>query len=222
MKNKKSSSIIAVIEESLERVKLIEENIRSSKENLYLAEHKLSKKLKLLEKMNIMCNKEKELYTKNDLKRISKNALLVKAEIDLIKKKKEKLNISISEDNERLNDIFNLLTEKGVAVKRNDLLKSLMNEKIRFYEYNYFNREEVLDKYNNIYIIDTNIFIDEPYISPLSSNLSGYGNCLFVQSLKCPLVKTSMSTPEDIFCRKIICSNLVTSGDKYASDTYNL
>lgn len=152
MKNKKSSSIIAVIEESLERVKLIEENIRSSKENLYLAEHKLSKKLKLLEKMNIMCNKEKELYTKNDLKRISKNALLVKAEIDLIKKKKEKLNISISEDNERLNDIFNLLTEKGVAVKRNDLLKSLMNEKIRFYEYNYFNREEVLDKYNNIYI----------------------------------------------------------------------
>ena len=39
-----------------------------------------------------------------------------------------------------------------------------MNEKIRFYEYNYFNREEVLDKYNNIYIIDTNIFIDEPYI----------------------------------------------------------
>ena len=164
MKNKISSSIIAVIEESLERVKLIEENIRSSKENLYLAEHKLSKKLKLLEKMNIMCNKEKELYTKNDLKRISKNALLVKAEIDLIKKKKEKLNISISEDNERLNDIFNLLTEKGVAVKRNDLLKSLMNEKIRFYEYNYFNREEVLDKYNNIYIIDTNIFIDEPYI----------------------------------------------------------
>lgn len=166
------------IDNYLQIVKELDDELNLNYSIVKLVENKLGRKNKLRLKIEYMINDNSKTYTALEVIKLKENSLVIEKEIALIKKKKESVEKIIKKINNNLDDIFKNFERNNIKLDREDLLNSLLNEKNKLCKLDINNDDNKrvcntsnnvkgkynIDKYKEIYIIDTNIFIEEPNI----------------------------------------------------------
>lgn len=178
MKDKNNNEeLIKIIENSLDKIGVLEEKLDFNYSMLNLVQNKLIKKNKLKKQIKLMINDTSIKYTDLESEKLKENNILIEKEIALINKKKIKVENHIKEINNNLESILMELKINNIKVNRDNLSKSLLDEKIKIQNLNfktvnnkrndiYINKYDEInvDKYRKVYVIDTNIFVEEPNI----------------------------------------------------------
>lgn len=166
-----------IINKSIDSVKKLENIIEYNNLILNKANCKLIRKNKLKKKLDDLIEEQKIDFTYKELFKINQSRDLLEKEILLINKKKLKIEKELCTSKLNLKKVVLDLNENGITVNDENILESLVNEKYKIYTLKFQENkykgdmitrelyyELSIGKYSSIYILDTNIFIDEPKI----------------------------------------------------------
>lgn len=165
-----------ILEKSIVSIKEIRNFIQKNNERLEAVYHKFYRKKKLKEELDLVIESHGESLTNKEMHRLKENKDVLEKEIKLIEKRKLKLEGNLEKYEKDILKVISKVKGIGINGNKDNILEVLLNAKYLLYLKKYIGKKEknpitkemyfdlVNKKYKKVYIIDTNIFIEDPRI----------------------------------------------------------